>query len=99
MTAGHPMLKIAADYPSQERACLAVVMNSKDDDGTLLVDINFEPAVVTLEEAAYLLKVTHKTVRRLLHEGKLERLDIEDLVRVTWSSLVAFVQSKGQLPA
>lgn len=99
MTAGHAMLELASNFPNQEKVCLALVTNCPDDEDALRIDVNFEPAVITIEETATLLKVSQHTVRYLLRQGKLERLDIDDETRITWSSLVAFVESQARFPA
>jgi excisionase family DNA binding protein len=49
------------------------------------------PELLTIDEAAESLRVTRRTIERLIARGELERVNVARTVRITRSSLDAYI--------
>lgn len=67
-----------------------------EEEGKVTVDINFEPAFVTVKEAAVLLRVSPSTVRRLVQQGKLDVRQFGAERLITWESLVVLAEIEAR---
>lgn len=95
VSSGHPLLGPIPFKPGDERVCLARYTRCPDDEGSYRIAISLQAALVTVAEAATLLRVSRQTIRRLLRQDKLEKRQIGPETRITWESLVALAEIRA----
>ena len=93
----HPLFDGAPSWLTDGSVGMAKAEAVRDDGGQLKVTINFVPAFVTGREAAALLRVSQRTVGRLVGRGDLKVMQFGPERRITWSSLLecAGIQEGG----
>ena len=91
-TFGDESLSDYTDWTREGWVGLARTQSCEDDEGKVTLTVNFEPAFVTVREAATLLRVAPSTVRQLVGQRKLDRQQFGSEQRITWESLVAFAK-------
>ena len=89
MSAGHPSL---GAWIPKSHVVLARVTASSNEDGKPLLQCELIPALVSIKDAASLLRVSERTIRRLLEKGDLKRCQIGRSVKVQWDSLVTLAE-------
>jgi excisionase family DNA binding protein len=89
VTSGDPCLSDYCEFNRAGWVGLAKTESCEDDEGKVTLTINFEPAFVTVREAATLLRVAPSTIRSLIAQKKLDRQQFGSEHRITWESLVA----------
>lgn len=84
-----PLFDGAPRWLSQGSVGLASAETCRNTDGSLRVTVNFSPAFVTAREAAAFLRVSRRTVQRLVERGDLAIEHFGAERRITWGSLLA----------